>query len=81
MPRQDQVANPPNTEKHQRYSEHSPKQKTDEDADVDAMSEDSFPASDPPSTSAPARAGRPEREKEKKEREQVRKQPEKSGSH
>ena len=80
MARQDQISNPPANEKHQRYSDHE-KAKAKPDDNVDAMSEDSFPASDPPSTSAPARAGRPEREKEKKNREQVRKQPPPQSSH
>ncbi len=73
MPRRSQVANPPPNEKHQRYSEHG-RPEDAPDNDVEAMSEDSFPASDPPSYSS-ARAGRPEREKEKKKRDQVRKHP------
>jgi len=42
---ENRVANPPSHDDHQRFSHHK------EGRDVDAMSEDSFPASDPPSTS------------------------------
>ena len=41
------VTNPPAKEKHQRYSRYA----GEPHEDVDAMSEDSFPASDPPSYS------------------------------
>jgi len=41
---ENRVANPPTRHEHQRFSDHQ------EDNDVDAMSQDSFPASDPPST-------------------------------
>ena len=44
---EDCVTNPPLKEKYQRHSKYA----GDRDEDVDAMSEDSFPASDPPSYS------------------------------
>jgi hypothetical protein len=69
MPRRHQVSNPPSHDKHQRISEHKPEEQRDDNRDVDAMSEDSFPASDPPSI-GPARTGRPEREYEKSLRQQ-----------
>jgi hypothetical protein len=69
MPRRSQVSNPPTNDKHQRFSEHQPEEQRKDDLDVDAMSEDSFPASDPPSIGS-ARTGRPEREHEKDQRQQ-----------
>ncbi len=45
------VSNPPSRDKHQRFSRH------DDGGDIDAMSEDSFPASDPPSTSGTTSGG------------------------
>jgi len=39
------ISNPPTQDEHQRFSDHK------DESDVDAMSQDSFPASDPPSTS------------------------------
>ncbi|HEX9462129.1 MAG TPA: hypothetical protein VGB82_05980 [Alphaproteobacteria bacterium] len=44
---EDCVANPPVKEKHQRFSRYA----GEPDKDVDAIAEDSFPASDPPSYS------------------------------
>jgi DNA replication initiation complex subunit (GINS family) len=56
-------ANTPADPQHERTSEAA----TEEDETVDAMGEDSFPASDPPSFS-PSRTGSPERPDEKKRR-------------
>jgi hypothetical protein len=59
------VANPPPaSSKHERLSEYTDKQgrKTRERA-IDAMAEDSFPASDPPSFSG-TRVGRPKPEED-----------------
>jgi hypothetical protein len=69
MPRRPQVSNPPTNDKHQRFSEHKPEEQRQDEQDVDAMSEDSFPASDPPSIST-TRTGRPERGHEKEQRQQ-----------
>jgi hypothetical protein len=69
MPRRPQVSNPPANDKHQRFSDHQPDEQRQDDYDVDAMSEDSFPASDPPSIGS-VRTGRPERQQEKRQRQQ-----------
>lgn len=57
------VANPPPaSSKHERLSEYTDKQgRKTREREIDAMAEDSFPASDPPSFSG-ARAGRPKPE-------------------
>lgn len=41
-----------------------PKSKRETERDIDDQVEDSFPASDPPSYTAPKRVGRPKRERE-----------------
>jgi len=69
MPRRPQVSNPPANDKHQRFSDHQPVDHRHDGRDVDATSEDSFPASDPPSIGA-SRTGRPERDPEKQLRQQ-----------
>jgi hypothetical protein len=47
--------------KHEKLSDYDKKKRAGQPAEgnVDEMSEDSFPASDPPSTSPPSRVGRP----------------------
>ena len=60
MTRRQPVSNPPAADKHQKFSNHRPQDERP-DNDIDAMSEDSFPASDPPSTGGSAQAGRPMR--------------------
>ena len=60
------IANPPSDPRHERLSEHPAADETDDD--VEAMSQDSFPTSDPPSFSGVTRTGGPERAAEKKKR-------------
>jgi hypothetical protein len=69
MPRRPHVSNPPANDKHQRFSDHQPAEHRHDDHDVDVMSEDSFPASDPPSIGS-TRTGRPARDHEKQQRQQ-----------
>ncbi len=64
MPRRKTVANPPPTGKHERLSRYAARGGSAA-TDVEAMSEDSFPASDPPGF-APTRIGRPPRPDERR---------------
>lgn len=63
MARRKAVANPPTTDKHERISRYARRTSGAAATDVDSMSQDSFPASDPPSFT-PVRTGRPPRREE-----------------
>lgn len=57
------VVNPPSDLKYERLSQHPASDERDDD--VEAMSQDSFPTSDPPSFSGVTRTGGPERGKKR----------------
>lgn len=63
---QERSANPPVDPRHERLSEHPAADETGDN--VEAMSQDSFPTSDPPSFGGVTRTGGPERAADKKKR-------------